>query len=115
MWGFDTEYLLGEKFLTTFKSIVFGLWLNLKIKLGNRVKNIQIFVDENDAIEGITLVSHFEELFPNLKKERRFGKTTKVENICADSCEMELAEDELVTGLSYRKSTAGVGKFSTKW
>ena len=87
-------------------------WTSLKIILDNRVKQIQIYIDENDAIEGITLVSHFVE--PNFKQERRFGKTTKAENICS-FCELELAEDEVITGLSYRKSTAGVGEFRIKW
>ena len=83
----------------------------LTSKLDNRVQKIQIYLDENQMIEGIKITSHFDETNFH-PKERGFGKTTKAENICT-SCELELAEDELITGLSYRKSTAGVGNFES--
>ena len=41
------------------------------------------------------------------QKIRTFGNTAKAQNICAE-CTIELAKDESITSLSYRKSTAGV-------
>ena len=41
------------------------------------------------------------------QKIRTFGNTAKAQNICAE-CTIELAKDESITSISYRKSTAGV-------
>ena len=74
--------------------------------------NIKIYVNENQAIEGIKLRSgnygnlNVEVL--NEKKERFFGKTDQEANVCSE-CEITLEQNELITGISYRKSTAGVG------
>ena len=78
------------------------------------MKKIQIHLNENKAIEGIKLIGWEyektradEDGWP--QKIRSFGKTTNADNICSE-CEIDLARDEVITGLSYRKSTAGVEK-----
>jgi len=78
------------------------------------VKKIQIHLNENKEIEGIKLIGWEyektradEDGWP--QKIRSFGKTTNADNICSE-CEIDLARDEVITGLSYRKSTAGVEK-----
>ena len=76
------------------------------------MKKIQIHINENQAVEGIKLIGwEYENAgwdgWP--QKIRSFGKTTNADNICSE-CEIDLARDEVITGLSYRKSTAGVEK-----
>ena len=78
------------------------------------MQKIQIHLNENQAIEGIKLIGWEyektradEDGWP--QKSRSFGKTTNADNICSE-CEIDLARDEVITGLSYRKSTAGVEK-----
>ena len=83
----------------------------------NRVKTITIYLDENKMIEGIKIASWYEVDQPGwatnlpgiefFQKIRTFGNTAKAENICAE-CTIELAKDDSITSISYRKSTAWV-------
>ena len=48
------------------------------------------------------------------RKERKFGNTENSANICADCViTLDWTLDITITGLSYRKSTAGFGKLCT--
>ena len=83
--------------------------------LDDRVKTITIYLDENKVIEGIKIVSWYEvSTRPSgwadndfFQKIRTFGNTARNENICAE-CTIELAKDESIASISYRKSKAWV-------
>ena len=81
------------------------------------MKTITIFLDENDLIEGIKLESWYDDFDKAssatngdfYQKVRSFGNTARNKNICSE-CVINLNKDERITGLSYRKSSARVGK-----
>ena len=81
------------------------------------MKTIKIYVDENKMIEGIELLSWYEQNDPwstsdFYQMKRTFGNTANNQNICSQ-CTIDVSKDQYIGGLSYRKSLGKNLKFSS--